>query len=143
MSANLITDDRQTARADAENAEGLGDPCAEAKGSHGRFPQDRRASQKAALDRSFSGGFDEVAEHHVSVLAAVVAPRPLVQVALKPLVRDRVMSATDACFEQAEEPVDGLRMHIPVYESMRDARLRVPGRLCPGVSGVPVAEEET
>src|SRR5215218_1449353 len=46
----------------------------------------------------------------VPVLAAVVAPRPLVQVALQPLVRDGVMSATDACLEQAEEPVDGLCM---------------------------------
>ena len=105
MRANLITDDRQATRAEAENAEGLGDPCAEAQGTHGRLSQDRRRTQEA-LDRSFSGGFDEVAEHHVPVLAAVVAPRPLVQVALQPLVRDGVMCATNATFEQPEEPVD-------------------------------------
>src|SRR5207253_9573855 len=45
----------------------------------------------------------------------VVAPRPLVQVALEPLVRDGVMRATDARLEQAEEAVDGLGMHVPVH----------------------------
>src|SRR5439155_1531957 len=43
-----------------------------------------------------------------------VAPRPLVQVALEPLVRHGVMSATDASFEQAEEAVDGLRVYVAV-----------------------------
>src|SRR5258708_2382929 len=118
MRANLITNGeaRATAgrrRANTDHAEGVGDPRAETEGSHGRVPQDRPRAQEA-LNGPLSSGFDQVAEHPVPVLTAVVAPRPLVQVALKPFVRDGVMRATDATFEQAEEPVDGLRMHVPV-----------------------------
>ena len=117
MSANLTMYARQGAtaghrRADADDAEGLGDPRAEAQGPHGRLPQDHRPGQEAALDRPLCGGFDQVTEHPVSVLAAVVAARPLVQVALQPLVRHGVMRATDTRLEVPEEAVDGLGMHV-------------------------------
>src|SRR5437762_8069964 len=61
----------------------LGDPGAEAHGGHGRPTQDRSARQEA-LDRPAHGFGQEVIEHRHVGLAAVVAPRPLVQVALKP-----------------------------------------------------------
>jgi hypothetical protein len=68
MRANLTMSDRQTARANAENAEGLRDSSPEAQRTHGRVPQDRRRSAQEAL-----GGFDETgwalgatdAEEHV------------------------------------------------------------------------------
>lgn len=74
--AKLITNDRQTTRADAENAEGLRDSDPYAGVDLLRTPEDRQTHQKALVDRSFGGGFDQVAEHHVPILAAVVAPRP-------------------------------------------------------------------
>ncbi len=116
--SNLNTDGRSDARAgeraDAENAEGIGDSGAFAGVDLRCTEEGRQTREKAALDRSFGGGFDEVAEHQVPVLASVVAPRPLVQVALQPLVLDGVMSATDAGFEQAEEPVNRLCVNIAV-----------------------------
>src|SRR4051794_39764174 len=105
---------RQGARAEADYAQRLGDPRPETSGSHGRAEEARPARQEA-LDRLRSRRPDQLAEHRRLRVSAVVAPRPLVQVALQPLVRDGVMSATDACLEQPEEPVDGLRMHVPVY----------------------------
>src|SRR4051794_2557162 len=96
------------ARAEAAHAEGLGDPRAEAQGSHGLVPQDRqRRAEEEALDARPRRRVDQVAVHPVAVLAAVVAPRPLVQVALQPLVRDRVMRSAHARLEQAEEAFDG------------------------------------
>jgi hypothetical protein len=58
----------------------------------------------SALDRPVHGLVQEVAEHRRLGLAAVVAPRPLVQVALKPLVRDGVVRSAHAGLEQAKEP---------------------------------------
>ena len=113
MRANLITDGRQAARAETDYAERLRDPGAQAQGTHGRLSQDRRASQEKVLDRPLSGGFDQIAEHPVPVLATVIAPCPLVQVTLQPLVRDGVVRATDTRLEQAEEAVDGLRVTSP------------------------------
>src|SRR5438128_436664 len=107
--------ERLNTRAEAENGKGTRDPHPKAQGTHGRLPQDRWCSGQEALNRPFSGSFDQVTEHHVPVLAAVVAPRPLVQVALKPLMRDGVMRSAHTRLEQTEEPVDGLRMHIPVH----------------------------
>jgi hypothetical protein len=46
-------------------------------------------------------------EHRTVHLAAVVAPCVLVQIALEPLVRHRVVRATNAVLEQPEEPFDG------------------------------------
>src|SRR6266511_5899075 len=191
--ANLITDGRQATRADAENAQGLGDPCAEAQGTHGRLPQDRRrASQKAlaasanqfpaphgkdqaergigqaylhhsgaaqvgivapedaddptdseeqayedqdgskrtlhGLGSPSNGFIEQFLEHAPVGVAAVVAPRPFVQVALQPLVRDGVMRSPNARLEQAKEPVDGLGMHVPVNVdagAMLDSAVRV------------------
>ena len=93
MCANLSTDGRRQARADAAHAEGLGDSRAYARVDLRGVQEGRPARQEEALDLPFSGGFDHVAEHRVAVLAAVVAPRPLVQVALQPLVRDGVLRA--------------------------------------------------
>src|SRR5437899_433251 len=117
MFANLITDERRAATADqdAAHVEGLGDPRTDARLGLPGVQEDRREAAERPLSGPNSGGFDQVAEHPVAVLAAVVAPRPFVQVALKPLVRDGVMSATDTRLEQAEEPVNGLRMHVPVH----------------------------
>src|SRR5439155_20328972 len=90
---NLTMNDRQRAIADAAYVEGPGNPRTLARLDLRGLQEHRPARQEEALDRSLSGGFDQVAEHRVPVLTAVVAPRPLVQVALKPLVRDGVMSA--------------------------------------------------
>src|SRR5206468_10262264 len=51
-----------------------------------RIEEGRQTREKAALDRPLGGGFDEVAEHHVPVLAVGCSARPFVQVALQPLV---------------------------------------------------------
>jgi len=103
--------DREAARAKADHAEGLGDPGAEAQGSHGRVQEDHPAGQEA-LAHGLNGFADQVTEHLVSVLAAVIAPRPLVQVALEPLVRDGVVSAAHPGLEQAEEAFDGLGVNV-------------------------------
>src|SRR5712691_13497007 len=44
--ANLTMSDGQATRTEAKDAQGLGDPRAEAQGTHGRVSQDRRASQE-------------------------------------------------------------------------------------------------
>src|SRR6266545_1424683 len=111
--ANLITSDRQATRAETENAQGLGDPRAEAQGSHGRFPQDRQAPEEA-LDGSTNGFREQFVEHAPARVPAVVAPHVLVDVALEPLLRDGVVDAADAIFEQTEEPLNGLRVNVPV-----------------------------
>ena len=80
---------RGQTRADKRNAQGLGDSRTHSQVDLRQLPQDHRTvGQEDALDAPLSGGFDEVTEHHVAVLAAVIAPRPLVQVPLQPLVRD-------------------------------------------------------
>jgi len=75
---------REAARAYAEDCERSRDPGAEAPGRDGRAAEARPAREEA-LDGSAGGFVQEVAEHRRVGLAAVVAPRPLVQVALKPL----------------------------------------------------------
>src|SRR4051812_8215597 len=111
--------DRQTARAYAENPEGLGDSRPEAQGPHGDLPQDHLAAEGTAaaeaLDGLAQGLAQEVMEHRRLRLASVVAPCVLVDVALQTLVRDRVVDASDAVLEEPKEPVDGLRMHVPVH----------------------------
>src|SRR5438034_9711303 len=99
--------DRRQARAEAAHPEGLGDSRAEAQGRDGRTAEARSARQEA-LVRPAHGLRDEVMEHRTAVVAPVVAPSPFVQVTLKPLVRDGMVSTAHAGFEQAEEPVDGL-----------------------------------
>jgi hypothetical protein len=112
MRANLSMYEWQAATTgpDAANAEGVGDSCPDARLDLQGIPEDRWKAAKGPLSDPQSGGCDEVAEHLGSVLTSVVAPRPLVQVALKPLVRDGVVSATHPTLEQAEEAVDGLRV---------------------------------
>jgi len=94
----------QGARAEADYAEGLRDSRPEAQGRDRRLSQDRRRSEEALSD-PLSSVFDQVAEHLVPVLSAVVAPRPLVQIALEPLVRDSVVRSPDSRLEQAKEAV--------------------------------------
>src|SRR5579862_2442594 len=55
-----------------------------------------------------TSSFDQVEEHGARIVAAVVAPRVLVQVALQPLRGDGVVDAADAVLEQREEALDGL-----------------------------------
>jgi hypothetical protein len=74
---------RDDTRAEAEDAQGLRDPSTDAGIDLRGVQEDRPARQEEALDRPFGGGFDQVAEHRVPVLTTVVAPRPLVQVALQ------------------------------------------------------------
>lgn len=78
---------RRTRRADAENAGRPRDTGAEAQGRGRRLAEDRSA-RKEVLDRRLSGCLDQLAEHRRLGPAAVVAPRPLVDVTLKPLVGD-------------------------------------------------------
>ena len=99
------------------------DTGAEAQGRGRRLAEDRSA-RKEVLDRRLSGCLDQLAEHRRLGLAAVVTPRPLVDVALKPLVRDGVMSARQPGFEVAEEAQSGTA----------EARLR-PGLCRMGGSG--------
>jgi hypothetical protein len=75
--------DRQTARAEADHAQGLGDSRAEALRGHGRLPQDHPPRQAKGLDPRLSGLFQEVAEHGVSVASAGVPPCVLIQVTLQ------------------------------------------------------------
>jgi len=53
MRANLTMNDRQAAtaglrRAEADDAQGIRDPRAQAQGPHGRLPQDRRRTAQKA-----------------------------------------------------------------------------------------------
>src|SRR5436190_288234 len=133
MRANLTMSDRQTARAragqlgergrrdgtraEAEDAQGLGDTCPEAQGRDGRAPQDRPPCQAQGLvERLRSGCTEQVAEHRIPISPVVVAPRVLVQVALQPRRRDAVVDATDRVLSRSEEPFDrlGMRQAIDV-----------------------------
>jgi hypothetical protein len=69
--------------------------------------------RRRGLADATSRRVQQIAKQRVLALAAVVAPRPLVQVALKPLVRDRVVRSPHARLEQTEEAVNRLRMHSP------------------------------
>src|SRR5581483_78369 len=86
---------------------------------------------------------EEVIEHRRDGIAAVVAPHPLVQVALEPLGRDRVMRSAHAGLEQAEEALHGLCVNIafdvdPVAVADAPVPVRLPDRQ---VAGVLVCEQ--
>src|ERR1044072_2002099 len=85
-------------RAQAEDAQGQGDPASEARAGHTGLPEDREGQE--ALDGPASRLIQQLAEHLVAPAPVVVAPRVLVQVALKPLVRDAVVDAPERVLQK-------------------------------------------
>ena len=105
---------------EAEDAQRTGDPGAEAQGRDGRAAEARAAREEDLAGRLLQ----QLGEHRAVVVAPVPAPCVLVAVALKPLVRDAVMSGTDAVFEEAEEPVDGLRVNLAWTYTLAECLIR-------------------
>lgn len=71
-------------------------------------------SRERALLRSAG---DQLPEHRFVVVPAVPLPNPLVEVALEPAPRDRVMGTTDIGFEVAKEAINrlGVNLALDVY----------------------------
>jgi hypothetical protein len=110
--------------ADAKDPQGLGDSRPQAQGCSERSTEACSAREEV-LDRRLSGCLDQLAEHRRLGRAAVVAPRPLVQVALEPLVRDGVVSARQPQRGKQSQVVE--RGYCVLLGSTRPIG-RVPGR---------------
>src|SRR5581483_3649285 len=77
-------------------------------------PQGQQARRGLASTRH-RGAAQKPPEHRLRVVAMVVPPRVLVQVALQPLRRHRVVDATDPVLHQREQPLDRLRVNVPAH----------------------------
>src|SRR5579884_2548856 len=121
-------------RAQADHAQGLRNPAAYAQARVLVFREGRAAEEELA--NSTRGRLDQIEEHRAAVVAAVVTPRVLVQVALQPLDRHGVIDTPDTVLEQGEEPLDCLRVDVPAHVDaggMVDS-LPVVDALDPGVA---------
>lgn len=63
------------------------------------------------------------------IVAVVVSPGVLVEIALQPLLRDRVVDAADAILSQRPEPLNGLCVRVAVDVDavlVADAMMPIP-----------------
>jgi hypothetical protein len=64
---------------------------------------------------STNGLVEQVEKHRSTIVASVVAPCVLVQVALQPPGRDGVVDAMRPVLDESEEPLDRLSVNVPVH----------------------------
>src|SRR5947209_8224867 len=83
--------------------------------SLGRWTRCSASQRRPRLSRSLLNPIHQRAEQAPPAsIPVVVAEGVLVQVGLEPLVRDRVICATDATAQQRPKALDGVGMHIAI-----------------------------